>query len=94
MNGRTQGDIKSAGEGGTLLLKDRRVLSTNGILDVISFEQDGALLKTEMGMLAIDGSELRVTALDLDHGVITLEGNINGLYFSDNDKGRSRRRGK
>lgn len=92
MNGRISSEIKSESGGGTLVLKERRTLTTNGVLDVISFEQDGALLKTDMGTLAIDGSDLRVIMLDLDHGAITLEGKINGLYFSDNEKGRRARR--
>ena len=77
-----------------LTLLDRRALELGGIEDVISFDETGAVLRTTLGMLAIDGEELHVVRLDLSGGSIYIEGKVNGLFFSEakgGGKGRSRR---
>lgn len=75
---------------GNLVLQDRRILSFDGVLDVISFDENGAILKVNGGMLVIDGTDLHVTKLDIDGGSIGIEGKISGLLFSDGVKGKKR----
>ncbi len=75
-----------------LILTDREKLEMTGVIDVTSFDEEHALIKTENGMLAVDGEGLHVTSLDLGHGNISFEGKINGLFFSDAQKGRRRNR--
>lgn len=85
------GNEKSISEHKKLILTDREKLEMSGVLDVTSFDEEHALIKTENGMLAVDGDGLHVTMLDLGHGNISFEGKINGLYFSDAQKSRGRR---
>ncbi len=85
------GNEKSINEHKKLILTDREKLELSGVLDVVSFDEEHALIKTENGMLAVDGEGLHVTMLDLGHGNISFEGKINGLYFSDAQKSRGRR---
>ncbi len=86
------GNEKSISEHKKLVLTDREKLEMSGVLDVTSFDEEHALIKTENGMLAVDGEGLHVTSLDLGHGNISFEGKINGLFFSDAQKGRRRNR--
>ncbi len=74
-----------------LTLESRSVLDLNGVIDVVSFDDSGALIKTVNGILAVDGEELRVVKLDVGGGNISFEGRINGLFFSD---GPQRGKGK
>jgi len=85
------GNEKSVGEHKKLILIDRAKLEMTGVTDVTSFDEEHALIKTENGMLAVDGEGLHVTSLDLGHGNISFEGKINGLYFSDAQKSKGRR---
>lgn len=74
-----------------MIITDRRVLDLNGVTDVVSFDDTGAVLRTDMGMLAVDGEELHVTRLDLANGSIILTGKkINGIFYSDNTGAKSR----
>ena len=69
-----------------LLITGRELMSLTGVEDVISFDETGALLKTDMGNLALDGEELHVERLDLSAGEIVIRGRINGLIWSENKK--------
>ncbi len=74
-----------------LLLDNRAALSLTGVADVISFDDSGALIKTDDGVLAVDGEGLHLTTLDIENGGIAFEGRINGLLFSDGAKGKGKR---
>ncbi len=67
----------------TLTLTDRTALALDGVLDVISFDETGAALRTVLGLLAVDGEELHVVKLDLAGGHLRIEGKISGLFYSD-----------
>ena len=82
------GNEKGVNEHKKLILTDRERLEMSGVIDVTSFDEEHALIKTESGMLAVDGEGLHVTSLDLGHGNISFEGKINGLFFSDAQKRR------
>jgi sporulation protein YabP len=85
------GNEKGVNEHKKLILTDRERLEMSGVIDVTSFDEEHALIKTESGMLAVDGEGLHVTSLDLGHGNISFEGKINGLFFSDAQKRRRNR---
>ena len=66
-----------------LLLQNRAAMELTGVEDVISFDETGAVLRTVLGMLAVDGENLHVVKLDLAGGSVQIEGKINGLFYSD-----------
>ncbi len=74
-----------------IALLDRASMEITGLEDVVSFDEGGAVIKTTLGTLAIDGEGLHVTKLDLSGGLIALDGKINGLFYSDGtQKGKKR----
>ncbi len=75
--------IPSRAEPQRLLLLDRRVLELTDVEDVISFDESGAVLRTGLGILALEGEDLHVVKLDLAGGSLKIEGKINGLMYSD-----------
>lgn len=77
-----------------LSLANRESMTVSGVTEVVSFDEDGVLLKTVMGTLAVDGRDLTVTRLDLDRGEVGITGRVNGLLYADNTekKGLFRRR--
>ena len=64
-----------------LLLDGRERLTVSGVEDVISFDECGVVLKTVMGILSIDGSELRIINLNVDAKDIEIAGKINGVIY-------------
>lgn len=74
-----------------LMLNDRKDLILDGVKDVISFDENGAVISTVFGMLVLDGEGLHAVKLDTEGGSIILSGKINGIFFSDaNQKGRKK----
>ena len=64
-----------------LILDGREKMTVSGVEDVISFEECGVVLKTVMGILSIDGSELRITNLNVDSKDIEIAGKVNGVIY-------------
>ena len=64
-----------------LLLDGRERTSVSGVEDVINFDECGIVLKTVMGILSIDGAELRIINLNVDSKEIEITGKINGVIY-------------
>lgn len=64
-----------------IIISDRARLSISGVLDVQSFDEKSVILKTNNGMLAVDGEDLRISELSVDTGKIFVEGRIGGIVF-------------
>ena len=64
-----------------IFLRDRSYLRINSVKDVVSFDEKGVILETGLGMLSVDGADLKVKRLSLDDGEIEIEGRIDGAVF-------------
>lgn len=67
----------------SLTLTDRRQLSMTGVREVISFDENAVLLRTELGELLIQGNELHLKSLSPDNGLITVEGNVAAMTYNE-----------
>lgn len=65
-----------------ITLNNRKTGSFTGVLDVISFDISEILLETEQGMLNVKGKDLHVNRLNLEKGEVDIEGNIDGISYS------------
>ncbi len=68
-----------------LVLEDRKLLTLSGIRNVDSFGEQSIALSSELGAIDITGEGLKITELDLTHGNISIQGQIDSLAY-----GRSR----
>lgn len=66
----------------SLILSDRKLLELKGVNDVRSFDETEVMLETELGMLLVRGKNLQVKRLTLEQGELSLEGEIEGLIYS------------
>ncbi len=64
-------------------LISRQHIDISGVRDVLSFDEDGASLVTECGRLTLEGKNIKVSALDVERGVVKIEGQIDALFYSD-----------
>ena len=64
----------------SLSLRERTALSVTGVLEVISFEENCVVLKTALGILAVQGQQLQLKTLE--QGNVSVEGQISALQYA------------
>lgn len=64
-----------------LNLEDRKKLSMTGVTEVISFDDTSVILRTVLGILVVQGSELQLKNLTLEGGNVAVEGQITSLAY-------------
>ncbi len=74
----------------TLCLTGRQGLFVGGVKEVVSFDEDGAVLVTEMGELEIGGREIRILDLDRESGEIQICGRVDSMTFATEDSQRKK----
>ena len=66
-----------------LILEDRRALTVSGVSDVDSFDEQTIIVFTDMRELTVSGTGLHINKLSIETGELTMEGNIQGLSYND-----------
>ena len=64
-------------------MEQRRDCKITGVLEVHSFDENNILMETVDGMLAIKGSGLHVSRLNLEKGEADVDGRVDALTYSD-----------
>ena len=77
-----------------LILTDRRILQTNGITEVDSFDDKQIIAVSNLGQLVIKGEALHIVQLNLEEGKMALEGEVSAILYSENKQARMKSRGK
>lgn len=67
-------------------MTSRNELRVTGVSEVHSFNDEGVLLETSLGLLTVSGENIRITKLTLDQGEIAVRGDISALMYSDGGK--------
>lgn len=66
-----------------IFLENRNRLSVTGVLDVLNFDEQVVTMETELGVLAVKGSDLKLNKYNLDDTEISVEGEISSLTYED-----------
>ena len=75
----------------TVLLRDRHRLELDGVSDVVGFDDTAVLLRSTLGAMTVEGTGLHITRLDLEKGLLSVEGRISAVIYTD--EGKSEKRG-
>ena len=67
----------------TLQMEEREKAKIGGVLEVISFDEEGVMMETTCGLLLLKGSGLHMGKLDLDAGDVLVEGTVENITYSD-----------
>ena len=67
---------------------NRMRISITGVMDVVSFNEQDAVLLTEAGPLNIEGTNLHLSRLNLEDGQICIEGELQALDYEPADGGK------
>ncbi|MCT4542787.1 MAG: sporulation protein YabP [Vallitalea sp.] len=73
-----------------IIINDRERVAITGVSDVISFDTDIIIIETEMGTLTIKGLDLHVNRLNLEKEELDLDGQIEGIEYSDGSAYRTK----
>ena len=73
----------------TLLLKNRESAEITGISDVSSFNEEEVNASCDSGSILIKGSHLLVETLDLDNGILKVNGRISAIVYSEKTNAKS-----
>ncbi|MBO5683032.1 MAG: sporulation protein YabP [Clostridia bacterium] len=71
-------------------MRSRSSADISGVRDVESFDESGASLVTVSGRLTLEGAGIKINVLDLERGVVRIEGRIDALYYSDASEGEKK----
>ena len=74
----------------TLSLLERGKLRVSGVNDVTSFDSEGTVLDTVLGIMSVDGSGLKLDLMDTESGTVEINGRIDSIAYSDRDSGERR----
>lgn len=72
-----------------LTLNERRQLSMTGVTEVVSFDDTAIVLRTQLGVLVIQGQALQLKTLSLEGGQVAVEGTVSALHYEENRQGGS-----
>ncbi|SHE42871.1 sporulation protein YabP [Clostridium fallax] len=78
-------DIKLENKKSNLTLESRKKLLLTGVVEVISFDEEKILLNTQLGMLSVKGSSLKMNKLDVQNGDVAIMGSIYSMVYSSHE---------
>ncbi|MCT8977486.1 sporulation protein YabP [Clostridium sp. CX1] len=68
-----------------LNLENRKRLILNGVVEVISFNEEQIVLNTNLGSLNIKGAGLKMNKLDVQNGDVIIVGTINSCIYTNSE---------
>jgi len=71
-----------------IIMTNRETALIEGVENVESFDEEEILLETKMGLLILKGRGMHVVQLNLEDGVLMVEGYCKSLEFSDEKNAR------
>ena len=66
-----------------VLIKDRKSLKIDNVLNISEFTERGMILLTGNGTVAIEGEELKIESLDNETCTAYIVGKIDGVIFKN-----------
>ena len=66
-----------------LTLDERSKLTVTGVTEVVSFDDAAVALHTPLGILEIQGQDLKLKNLSIEGGQLEVTGHISGLFYEE-----------
>ena len=62
-------------------VRDRKTMLISGVSEIISFDENSVVAETSCGEMTVEVTGLHIGALDTDRGFLSLDGEISGIYY-------------
>lgn len=69
-----------------IILKNRKALTITGVNKMHSLDPNTFDIETSLGRLKVEGSNLEMLSLDIQKGVLVIEGEVAKINYMDNIK--------
>ena len=66
-----------------LTLSERKHLTVTGVSEVVSFEENGVVLRTSLGLLTVHGQGMQLKMLSPDGGEVAVEGTVSAFVYEE-----------
>ena len=66
-------------------IENREKISITGVKQVDTFDDSEVSARLESSGISVYGQSLHISRLDLDNGILIIDGFISGVEYSDND---------
>ena len=73
-----------------ITLRNRKRMDMTSVKEIERFDQEEFFIRTSQGHLRIRGEELKIVHLDVDKGLLTLEGMVKMVQYDEEDSGLSK----
>lgn len=74
-----------------VVLKSRKMLEMNGVLDVTSFDEHEIVILTGTSGASIDGENMKIEKFNAQNGELIVTGKINGIFYYNKDTQKKKR---
>ena len=74
----------------TITIKDAEKIDITDVEAIISFDEDGILLMTDLGKISIEGENLKIIELNKDKRCVEINGAIKGVFYVCKDAKKKR----
>lgn len=66
-----------------LTLQDRSSLTMSGVTEVVTFDENTVILRTQLGTLVIQGQELQLKSLSPEGGQVSVTGKVCAMIYEE-----------
>ena len=66
-----------------LTLNERKSLTMTGVTEVLRFEETAVVLRTTLGLLTVQGQDLKLKTLSLEGGQVAVDGQMFALVYEE-----------
>ena len=70
-----------------LTLNERKNLTMTGVTEVLSFDETAVMMKTALGLLTVQGQDLKLKTLSLEGGQVAVDGHIAARVYEEPREG-------
>ena len=70
------------------MANERREITVSGVTDVVSFDEQTVVLDTVCGGMTVDGDRLHIHILNMEQGIVTMDGRIDAITYFENDSNK------
>ena len=57
----------------------------SGVMEVVNFDDETVVLKTDMGMLTVKGTKLNINGFSASSGELNMTGSVYALVYTENN---------
>lgn len=65
-----------------LIIESRKTITATGIVSIVSYDAQSAVLETTLGMLSVGGKELCVSELSVQTGEVKITGEVEFVQYT------------